>query len=106
MSTKNKYFLEVWIGLAKVKANRENTYLNAAHGYVNVLGLSNNKHDFRRNVSFALQNNGLMLIRLQDAEPFDKRIREYNINKSLREIAKSIIKKTIIIEFGTFHTYD
>lgn len=50
MSIKNKYYLEIWIGLAKIKSDTKDILGDAIGAYVNVLGLSNNKNDFRKKV--------------------------------------------------------
>lgn len=106
MNIKNKYFLEVWIGLAKVRRTNYNNLIDAKGSYVNVLGLSQNKNDFRKNVRSMLEKIGLELIVIEDAEPFNERISNFNVDKSLKEIAKSIIIDNGQVKFGTFHTYD
>ena len=65
MNIKKKYYLEVWIGLAKVKSNNKSSFQHASNGYVNVLGLSNSKDNFRKKVQLALQKNGLKLVRFE-----------------------------------------
>jgi len=106
MNIKNRYCLEVWIGLAKVKANDPNNIISANGSFVNVLGLSRNKNDFRKKVSLALKTLGLELKALEDAEPFSERILKFNVAPSLKNIAKNIVTSGSLIEFGTFHTYD
>jgi hypothetical protein len=105
MSTENKYSLEVWIGLAKVKSNTKGSLNAITHGYVNVLGLSNSKQDFRKKASLKFQDIGLKLIRLEDAEPFSKRMKTFKVDKSIQAIAKNILQQTVV-DFGTVHTYD
>lgn len=57
-------------------------------------------------MQLALQKNGLKLVRFEGAEPFEKRIKEYQVDKSLKAIAKSIVTNSTNIEFSKLHTYD
>ena len=106
MNIQNKYLLEVWIGLAKVEANDSVNLIQAKASYVNVLGLSRNKNEFRKKINSSLKKIGLKLKSLQDVEPFNERLLHFSVDKSLKDIAKKMITSNDLIEFGTFHTYD
>lgn len=106
MNIQNKYYLEVWIGLAKVKSNSSSNIIESKAAYVNVLGLSTNRSDFRKKIVLALKKIGLELKSLEDAEPFNERLLHFHVDESIKEIAKKMVANDELIEFGTFHTYD
>jgi altronate dehydratase len=106
MNTSNKYKLEVWIGLAKVNAKNKNVFKNANNAYVNVIGLANNKNNFRERVKEELLQLNLSLTRLEDVEIFNNRVQSYRVDKVLYKLADELLKNGKWVKFSKFHTYE
>ena len=107
MNTQVEYCLEVWIGLAKVQAEKKGSVLNNANNaYVNVICLAKNKIEFRKKVRQGLSDMNLRLNRLEKPETFSRRIAAYKVDKSLYRLVKELLEGNARIKFSTFHTYD
>jgi hypothetical protein len=97
---------KLWIGLAKVEqADRTGILGDADRAYTNAIALAHNRMSFRLRVKQALEDLGLKLIRLENAEPLDARLSKFTIDKDLMKGAK-YVTRTGRTEFGTFHTFD
>lgn len=97
---------QIWIGRAKVRQSRGSGPLGNADGaYVNAIALSSSVTDFRTQVKKALADIDLHLERLEDAELFTDRLSHFDVDKSLRDLAKQVFG-TGELAFGTFHAFD
>ena len=103
---KEKYSLNVWIGLAKVKITNNNNILNANNAYVNILGLANSKGNFKRKAKLACFEIELNLLRIEDVETLNNRVRKFKVDQEILKIANDLLKSNNRIKFSTFHTYD
>jgi hypothetical protein len=106
MNTQNDNYLKIWIGLAKVRSQNKDLLQGAKNAYVQVIGRSDNKKIFRDKVADALDKMNMELIRMEEAEPFNERIKKFKIDSSLFKIANDISDNKSEISFGTFHAYD
>jgi hypothetical protein len=93
-----------WIGLAKVEVLNKSNILNGANfAYTNVVGLSQTKAAFRNEVKSQLLSMELKLLRLEEVELFDERIKKFQVSKDILKIAKQVSSNRV--GFSTFHTY-
>jgi hypothetical protein len=108
MNIPNKYCLEIWIGLVKIKSTSGKNRLlgNAKRGYVNVIALASSKSDYSKKVKEALFEMNMEAIRLEDVEPLHSRVQHYSVDKAIIAQAKQILKGRERVRFSTFHTYD
>lgn len=96
----------LWIALAEVLQRPGTKPLGASNkgACVNVLGMAANSVAFRRRVEKALSAIDLILINLEDVEPFRQRAGKYQVASTLKELAR-LARMDGQIKFGTFHTY-
>ena len=96
----------VWIGLAEVEPQNGTDILgeNSKGAYVNVLALANNRESFRRQIKKACCELDLKLIRLEDCELFEIRIKKGNVDKEIVKKAKEV-REMLQVRFATFHTW-
>ena len=106
MKIQNKYQVEVWIGLAKVKSIYPESIIDANSAYVNVLALARSRSDFRRKVNIAVANKELLLMRMEDIEPLISRIENFKVPKVILDLAKQLVDFPSMAAFAKFHTYD
>jgi len=97
---------QIWICLAHVTANQdtESVLESGKKAYVNVLGYAINPLDFEIQIKNALDEMGLILLSIEDEEPFSVRISEWEVNDMILEKAKEV-EQTKNIRFTTFHAY-
>jgi hypothetical protein len=97
---------KIWIGLIKVKqSNRGGVLGDADLAYTNAIGLAKNRSDFRAQIKSALNALELQLIRLENAEPLDERLKKYTVHKDIHALAKNVSKHGQIA-FHIFATFD
>jgi len=108
MSSYNKYSLEIWIGLAKVKAQRKGSDVlqDSVNAYVTVLGVANNKKSFRKIVKSSLDKMGIELLRLEEIDTFFNRIKKFNVERNLYKKSNELLHSELRVVFSTFHTFD
>jgi len=97
---------QIWICLAHVSANQdtESVLKSGKKAYDNVLGYAINALDFEIQIKNALDEMGLILLSIEDEEPFSVRISEWEVNDMILEKAKEV-EQTKNIRFTTFHAY-
>lgn len=108
MSVRNKIVSskEVWIGQALVKQPKRNGALgDADRAYVNVLALARNGSDLRAQVREALNELGLTLIKVEDAETMKARLSKHSVHKDLHNLAGEV-ELTGSPQFDVFQTFD
>jgi hypothetical protein len=97
---------ELWIGGARVMQPKRNGILGDADGaYVNVIALASGKSDFRSQVKRSLEELGLILKRLKDAELLAERLKKHTLHKGLHVLAEEV-RCTGSIRFDVFCTFD
>ena len=75
---------QLWIGLAKVEPTKRKDVLgDAAGAYTNAIAKADTRTAFRRKVVQSLNQLGLKLIRLEDAEMLKERLEKYSIAPEL-----------------------
>lgn len=99
-------YLDIWIGLAKVTSQNKKILQGAKNAFVQVIAHSHSKQVFRKKVAQALDEMGIKLIRLEDVEVFNKRIKKFEVDSKLLDLADDIVNNKAEICFGAFHTYD
>ena len=103
MSSKNK---ELWIGGAHVKQPDRNGVLgDVDEAVVNVIALAVNKADFRRQIKKEVEELGLILIRVKEAEPLKLHLLKYSIHEDLSKLAEEV-RHTGHLAFDVFCTFD
>jgi hypothetical protein len=96
---------EIWIALAKVKSvSSDNEIGISGYAYVTVVGLAKSKLGFRRGVAGELSRLNFKLLRLEDAEKFDDRVKKFKVDRIIHEIAGGLSGDERV-KFSTFHTY-
>lgn len=104
--TKDVSDKELWIGLAEVEQTSRNGVLGDVGGaFTNAIGMANSKANFRATVKRSLDDLGLRLIRLKEAETLKARLSKHSISADLARSAEEA-KSTGGAGFGTFHTFD
>jgi hypothetical protein len=97
---------EIWIGLAKVKQPERNGVLgDADQAYTNVLALAKTKFGFRKQAKQAIEELGLQLMRLEDAEPIKFRSLKYSVPKKTLALADKARKENRVV-FTVFASFD
>lgn len=88
VSIQNKYCLEVWIGLAKIKSTiRKNSFLeNAQQGYVNITAMARNKSDYKRKAKAFL----VKIWRLSDLKMLSHLMKEFKTITSTKVLSKGL----------------
>src|SRR6185503_4106577 len=93
---------ELWIGLAHVRQpNRNGVLGDADRAYVNVIALAANKRNFRTQIKKALDELGLDLIKVEDAETMVMRLSKHSVHKELHSLAEEV-KRNGSIRFDVF----
>lgn len=102
----NLYDKELWIGLAEVEQRSRNGVLGDVRGaFTNAVAMANGKANFRAAVKRGLDDLGLRLIHLKEAETLKTRLSKHSISEDLERTAEEV-KSTGEVGFGTFHTFD
>ena len=97
---------ELWIGLAEVEqTSRHGVLGDVRGGFTNAIAMANGKVDFRAAVKRGLDDLGLRLIHLKEAETLKTRLSKHSISEDLERTADEV-KSTGEVGFGTFHTFD
>lgn len=103
---RNVYDKELWIGLAEVEQTTRNGVLGDVRGaFTNAVAMANGKANFRAAVKRGLDDLGLRLIHLKEAETLKTRLSKHSISEDLERTADEV-KSTGEVGFGTFHTFD
>lgn len=102
----NLFDKELWIGLAEVEQRSRNGVLGDVRGaFTNAVAMANGKANFRAAVKRGLDDLGLRLIHLKEAETLKTRLSKHSISEDLERTAEEV-KSTGEVGFGTFHTFD
>jgi len=97
---------EVWIGLIDCVALSDNNILDGARSAaVNILALASDEAEYCKEVRKALNDFGLGLKSIEDAEPISNRLIRYTIADELLKLAEEVTSAGGV-RFGTFHTYE
>ncbi len=97
---------DLWIGLVHVKQpNRNGVLGNADQAYANVVALAVDKRDLRMQIRKALDELGLNLIKLEDAEPMAMRLTKHSVHKKLHGLADEV-KRDRSVRFDVFQTFE
>jgi hypothetical protein len=105
MAKKHLLKKELWIGFAKVEQPDRKGVLGYTDGaYTNAIGFANSRAGFRASVKKELEELGLKLTRLENAETLLARLSKYSIDRELRKLAKEIANNQRV-GFGTFHAF-
>ncbi|MCI0424201.1 MAG: hypothetical protein L0312_34175 [Acidobacteria bacterium] len=97
---------ELWIGLAEVEQTSRNGVLGDVRGgFTNAIAMANGKANFRAIVKRGLDDLGLRLIHLKEAETLKTRLSKHSISEDLERTADEV-RSSGEVGFGTFHTFD
>ena len=97
---------QVWIGLVGADQREGVSFLgDAKGGYVNVVASAANAGEFERKVKRALDELGLELIDIDDAEPLAQRLSRETATEEVSNMAKTV-RKLDSVAFGTFYRYE
>lgn len=97
---------QVWIGTAHVQQTFRNGVLgDADEAFVNVLGLVGNKTEFRHQVKTAVEDLGLKLLRLKEAETLKERLAKHSVHREILKLARRV-ERAGRIEFDVFAAFD
>lgn len=98
---------EIWIGLAEVIPLPGSTTLSrgAKGAFVNVLAWATSADVLRSRVKALMNEMGLHLAGLEDAEPFLLRTERCEVDDGLWEIAREMECEPNAVRFGTFHCW-
>ena len=97
---------ELWIGLAEVEQTSRNGVLGDVRGgFTNAIAMATGKANFRAIVKRGLDDLGLRLIHLTEAETLKSRLSKHSISEDLERTADEV-RSSGEVGFGTFHTFD
>jgi hypothetical protein len=96
----------IWIGLAKVsQVDRPGALGDADMAYTNVVGLARNRAGFRMGVKRSLESVQLQLLRLEDVETLQQRLKNHTVHDDVLAIAQTL-NEDEEIAFDVFATFD
>ena len=95
-----------WIGLVEVVVPEGSKLFegNPKGGFVNVIALAYTQQEFFSRVRKSLVEMGFKIVAIEDVELYVDRIKHYEIDPHLKELAAKIDAKNPV-GFATFHTY-
>lgn len=97
---------EIWIGLAELHGPPENEILQGSSGaYANYIVVVDNETEFLLAAEESAREIGLLVKEIQWCYPLSTRIKEYDVETSLVELAEEAAR-TGEGYFHTFHTWD
>jgi len=95
----------LWIGLAQVEPTSAKGVLGDVRGaFTNAIAMANGRSNFRVSVKQALEDRGLLLVRLKEAETLKSRLSKHSISEDLATATEEV-KSSGGVGFGTFHTF-
>jgi len=96
----------VWIALVHLKPKSGKSALpsGAKGAYTNALALAKDLAGFEEKIRKHAQDYGLELVDIEDAEPFEQRVRSYEVSVELKELADSIQNSPQVC-FDAFYNY-
>jgi len=98
--------LSIWKALVGVTQREGISFLGTAQGgYVNVVAAAANLSEFTQKVKAALDELGLELIDLDEAEMLPVTLSKANVSDEIRTMANTV-RKNDSIAFGTFYVFD
>ena len=68
--------------------------------------MAKSRLDYVSKVKQELLNMNLELIDSQDIEPLDKRLKQYQVDSKILDLANKLLDGGEKVVFSTFHTYD
>jgi len=105
MNIRNRHN-EIWIALANISIDRDKSSIpDAEYAYVTVVGRAKGRLDFRKKVAKELSQLGFTLLRLEEADKFDNRVKEFGVTDAIVALTKEL-KGSDEVKFSTFHTYN
>lgn len=105
MSTEGKK-KEVWIGLIGVVALRDGLLpVNCQGAYVNGLALVTGIEEYEKVAREQLEENGFQVLSIEDVEKFGERIKAFQVEKALLEMAR-VCESTGDFCLGTFFVWE
>lgn len=97
---------EIWIALANLSIDKINSGIrDADYAYVTVVGKAKGKMDLRRKVAKELSRMGFKLLRLEEVDKFERRLKEFKVEDDIIALAKDL-NSNEEVKFSTFHTYN
>ncbi len=104
----NRFFLEIWIGLVKVKSSSKIKQLigSTERSFVNVIALAKNNIDYKKKVKKALVELNMEAIRFEDVETINERLQDYKIDRVIVAQANQMLKGGDRVWFSIFHSYN
>ena len=97
---------QLWIGLVGADQRPGVSFLgDAKGGYMNVVASAANAGEFEQKVKRALDELGLELIDMDDAEPLAKRLSRETATEEVSNMANTV-RKLDSVAFGTFYRYE
>jgi hypothetical protein len=95
---------ELWIALIEVGVIPGSSALSAGEGaYVNAVVVASDEGEFENLVAHALNEIGLFVVNIEDAEPFSKRAARYVLDDDILQLADEARSRGVC--FGAFHVY-
>lgn len=95
---------KVWIGFANVAPLKPNES-GFDGAFVNVLSKATDNKDFISRVESSLHKMGMVLIEIDDIEPFESRSASYHVHDEIKALAITA-ETSGNVEFDSFQSYD
>lgn len=99
--------LQIWIGLFEVRFGENCDLFPSAKGaWVNVLTWAVDVSEFTTKVRNALEAHGMIVVKIEDPEPFSERIANFEVEESLLDLARELESDTNAVLYGDFYTWE
>ncbi|HEY6904000.1 MAG TPA: hypothetical protein VI216_06805 [Candidatus Acidoferrales bacterium] len=95
---------ELWIGLVQLKPLDREAF-GAAGAYTNIITWAADKHEFRSKAESIAATMNLYVVEIEDEEPFAERVREFQVDEEIEDMAQQAVSDPNAILCGTFHRY-
>ena len=96
----------LWIAFVHVAPTDSSAPIAGAAGaYSNVVGAALDRDSFVRKLAKAAADLNLHLLEVEDVEQLSQRLRNWQVDPEIHELARDASTEPKVIHFGTFHTY-
>jgi len=96
--------MEVWIGLAEVRATPDELLKGGKGAVVSVLAWADSVEDYAAKAAECLEQSDTLLIEFTDVEKFELRQKNFEVADYIKQLADEVAE-TKRAAFGTFHIY-